>query len=99
LGIFQGEPFEDLFIIKTRHSTKNPYANRKITKFPKRQILVHGIIRALRMNYIIILVNPAGTSNSKTHKQIMREKGLDRHMASAYMIAYRGWRKIHEGIF
>ncbi len=41
-----------------------------------------------------MLVNPRGTSNSITHKQIMREKGLDRHMASAYMIAYRGLKVI-----
>jgi len=26
----------------------------------------------------------------------MKEKGLDRHMASAYIIAYRGLKKIKE---
>ena len=31
-----------------------------------------------------------------THRQIMREKGLDRHVVSAYMIAYRGLRKLKE---
>jgi len=41
-----------------------------------------------------MLVNPRGTSNTLTHKQVMREKGLDRHMASAYMIAYRGLKVI-----
>ncbi len=90
--------FEDLSRIKTRKFTYNPCANRKIAKFPKKQILQHGIIKALKNGFTIILVNPKGTSNSITHKQIMREKGLDKHTASAYIIAYRGLKiiKNHE---
>jgi IS605 OrfB family transposase len=88
--------FEDLTKIKHRRFTNNPYANRKIARFPKKQLLRHGMIKALKLGFIVILVNPAGTSNSLTHKQVMKEKGLDRHMASAYIIAYRGLRKLKE---
>jgi len=86
--------FENLTSIKTGKFTNNRYANRKITKFAKRQILVHGVIEALRLGFTTVLVSPRGTSNSLTHKKIMRKRGLDRHMASAYMIAYRGLRAI-----
>ncbi len=82
--------FEDLSRIKTRKFTDNPCVNRRIARFPKKQILQHGVIKALKQGFIVILVNSKGTSNSITHRQIMREKGLDRHMASAYIIAYRG---------
>ncbi len=86
--------FEDLTRIKYKRFTSNPYANRKIAKFPKKQVLVHGVIKALKLGFIIVLVNPKETSSSVTHKQIMRKKGLDKHMASAYMIAYRGLKVI-----
>ena len=90
--------FEDLTRIRYRRFTSNPYVNRKITKFPKKQILVHGVIKALKLGFTVVLVNPRGTSNSVTHRQIMREKGLDKHMASAYITAYRGLKivKNHE---
>ena len=48
----------------------------------------HGIIKALKLGFTVVLVNPRGTSSSVTHKQIMKEKGLDRHIASAYIIAF-----------
>ncbi len=86
--------FEDLTRIKYRSFTSNPYANRKISKFAKKQVLIHGVIDALKLGFTIILVNPRGTSSSLTHKQIMKGRGLDRHMASAYMIAYRGLKAI-----
>ncbi len=90
--------FEDLTRIKNRGFTNNPYVNRKISKFARKQILTCGIIRALKLGFIVILVNPRGTSNSITHKQVAKEKGLDKHMASAYIIAYRGLKviKSHE---
>ena len=86
--------FEDLTRVKAKRFTNSPYANRKIARFPKKQLLVHGVINALKQGFTIILVNPRGTSSSLAHKQVMRERGLDRHMASAYMIAYRGLKVI-----
>jgi hypothetical protein len=35
-------------------------------------------------------VNPKGTTNSTKHDEAMRKHGLDRHTASAYLIALRG---------
>jgi len=35
-------------------------------------------------------VNPRGTTSSREHDEIMRKHGLDRHTASAYLIALRG---------
>jgi len=37
-----------------------------------------------------IFVNPKGTTRSKEHVEVMRKYGLDRHVASAYLIALRG---------
>jgi len=31
-----------------------------------------------------------GTTNSEEHEKVMREKGFDRHTASAYLIALKG---------
>jgi len=54
------------------------------------------VLKALKMGFAVVLVNPEKTSNSLTHRQIMKEKGLDRRMASAYITAYRGLKKIKE---
>nr|NAZ28239.1 transposase [Caldivirga sp.] len=35
-------------------------------------------------------VNPRGTTNSKEHDEAMKKHGLDRHTASAYLIALKG---------
>jgi hypothetical protein len=37
-------------------------------------------------------VDPKGTTNSEEHDEIMKRFGLDRHIASAYLIALRGLR-------
>ncbi|BFI74492.1 hypothetical protein YN1HA_5900 [Sulfurisphaera ohwakuensis] len=42
------------------------------------------------MGFNVILVNPRGTTSSDEHEMIMRLRGFDRHMASAYLIALRG---------
>jgi len=34
-------------------------------------------------------VDPRGTTNSKEHNEAMKRLGLDRHVASAYLIARR----------
>jgi hypothetical protein len=82
--------FEDLFLVKRRKFTKSRSGNRKITRFAKRQLLIHGVIKALRLGFNVVLVNPKGTTNSEGHDRMMREKGFDRHTASAYLIALKG---------
>ncbi|ACP47698.1 transposase [Sulfolobus islandicus Y.N.15.51] len=82
--------FEDLFLVKKRKFTRSKSGNRKITRFAKKQLLIHGVIKALRLGFNVILVNPKGTTNSEDHEKVMREKGFDRHTASAYLIALKG---------
>ena len=82
--------FEDLFLVKKRKFTRSRSGNRKVSRFAKRQMLTHGVIKALRLGFNVILVNPKGTTNSEYHDRVMREKGFDRHTASAYLIALKG---------
>ena len=82
--------FENLLVIRKRRYTRNRKANRKITRFAKRELLQHGIVMAMKHGFKVLLVNPKGTTNSEEHSKIMRRYGLDRHTASAYIIALRG---------
>ena len=82
--------FEDLFLVKKRRFTRSRSGNRKVSRFAKRQMLTHGVIKALRLCFNVVLVNPKGTTNSEEHEKVMREKGFDRHTASAYLIALKG---------
>jgi predicted transposase len=79
--------FEDLFLVKRRKFTRS---KSKVSRFAKRQLLIHGVIKALRLGFNVILVDPKGTTNSEYHDRIMMEKGFDRHTASAYLIALKG---------
>jgi len=81
--------FEDLFLVKKRRFTRSKSGNRKVSRFAKRQMLIHGVIKALRLGFNVILVNPKGTTNSEGHERVMREKGFDRHTASAYLIVLK----------
>jgi hypothetical protein len=85
---------EDLFLVKRKNFTTSKSGNRKITRFAKRQLLIHGVIKALRLGFNVVLINPKGTTNSKEHEKVMRERGFDRHTASAYLIALRGLEAI-----
>ena len=82
--------FENLLVIKKKRYAKSRRANRKITRFAKRELLQHGIVMAMKYGFKVLLVNPKGTTNSEEHSKIMRRYGLDRHTASAYLIALRG---------
>ena len=79
--------FEDLDRIKKRQFTNNPKANRKISKFAKRELLDYGITMALKRGFKVFLVNPANTS--RIAKQICKELGLDVHCTSAYVLAQK----------
>jgi len=81
---------ENLFVVKKRRFTGNETANRKISKFAKKQLLLHGVLRAVKIGFKVLLVDPKGTTNSEEHSEIMRKHGLDKHTASAYLIALRG---------
>ena len=77
--------FEDLFLVKGRRFTRSRSGNRKITRFAKRQLLTHGVIKALRLGFNIILINSRSTTSMG---------GFDRHTAPAYSIASRGLEAI-----
>ncbi|QXJ28265.1 Uncharacterized protein J5U23_01133 [Saccharolobus shibatae B12] len=82
--------FEDLFLVKGKRFTRSRKGNRKVSRFAKRQMLVHGVIKGLKLGFNVILVSPRGTMSSKEHEVVMRLRGFDRHMGSAYLIALRG---------
>jgi hypothetical protein len=45
---------------------------------------------ALKYGFRVLLVDPKGTTSSREHEEVMKRFGLDRHTASAYLIAMRG---------
>ncbi len=85
--------FENLLVIKKRRYTRSRKANRKITRFAKKELLQYGILMAMKYGFRVLLVNPKGTTNSEEHDKAMRRYGLDRHTASAYIIAIRGIKR------
>ena len=42
---------EDLFLVKRRKFTSSKSGNRKITRFAKKQLLIHGVIKSLRLGF------------------------------------------------
>ena len=82
--------FENLLAIKKRRYTRSRIANRKITRFAKKQLLQYGIVMAMKYGFKVLLINPKGTTSSKEHDEVMRKYGLDKHTASAYLIALKG---------
>ena len=76
--------------MKRRKFTRSKSGNRKVSHFAKKQLLIHSVIKSLRLGFNVVLVNPKGTTNSEEHDRVMREKGFDRHTASAYLIALKG---------
>ncbi|MEM1749522.1 MAG: hypothetical protein QXV30_05105 [Desulfurococcaceae archaeon] len=60
-----------------------------MSKFAKRQLLTHAIIMSLRYGLKPVLVDSRGTSSSPMLRVIMKKYGLDRHTASAYLIALK----------
>jgi IS605 OrfB family transposase len=84
--------FENLLSVKRKRFTRSKKANRKITRFAKKQLIQHGVVMALKYGFRVLLVDPKGTTNSREHGELMKRYGLDRHTASAYLIALRGLR-------
>jgi len=52
------------------------------------RIALKAPLYSIRVGY----VNPKGTTNSTEHDELMKRYGLNRHTASAYLIALRGLR-------
>jgi len=82
--------FENLFKVKKHGKVRSPSGNRKIMKFAKKQLLQHGLLMTLKLGLTPVLVDPKGTTCSHEHEEVMKKRGLDRHMASAFMVACKG---------
>ena len=81
--------FENLLAIKKRRYTSNSTANRKITRFAKRELLQHALVMAMKYGFKVKLVDPSGTTHSREHDEVMKRYGLDKHVASACLIALK----------
>ncbi|MHA1589002.1 MAG: hypothetical protein ACTSVA_00170 [Candidatus Njordarchaeales archaeon] len=79
-------------IWRVRGERKNKDYNFIVNAF-RVSVLERIIIKAPLYGIIVKTINPRGTSSSKKHKEIMKKYGLDRHCASAYLIALRGLRR------
>ncbi|MEM4629962.1 MAG: hypothetical protein QXL83_08365 [Zestosphaera sp.] len=55
-----------------------------MSRFPKRKLLGHGVVMALKYGFKACLVDPSYTSAVDNY--LSRELGLDKHTASAYML-------------
>ena len=68
---------------------RNGNYNYRVQIFRSRvveRIAMKASLYAIDVEY----VNPRGTTNSKEHDKVMRKYGLDKHAASAYLIALKG---------
>ena len=68
---------------------KHENYNYKVMVF-RSSIIERIALKAPLYSIEVKYVNPGGTTNSEEHKDIMRRYGLDKHTASAYLIAIRG---------
>jgi hypothetical protein len=68
---------------------KHENYNHKVSVFRSsiiERIVMKAPLYSIRLGY----VNPKGTTNSTEHDELMKGYGLNRHTASAYLIALRG---------
>jgi len=68
---------------------KHENYNHKVSVFRSsivERIAMKAPLYSIRVRY----VNPRGTTNSTEHDELMKKYGLDKHTASAYLIALRG---------
>ena len=43
----------------------------------------------MKYGFRVLLVNPKGATNPREHSEVMKKHGLDRHTASAYLVALK----------
>lgn len=60
---------------------------------------IRDIVQVCNQHKIpVIEIDPKGTTHSDEHNEIVRKIGLDRHLASAYLIAKRALYRLREHI-
>lgn len=72
---------------RRKKKTNNRNANRKLSKFPKRQLLTHAKVMVAKRGKKFCGVNPAYSSQDA--ELIAKKLRLDTHTTSAYILAYR----------
>ncbi|RLE64474.1 MAG: hypothetical protein DRJ47_07625 [Thermoprotei archaeon] len=77
--------------IKKGERRSNNYNYR--VQFFRNRIVERITMKTPLYSINIEYVNPKGTTHSREHDEVMRRYGLDRHTASAYLIALRGIEK------
>jgi len=70
---------------------KHENYNYKVMTF-RSSIIERVAMKAPLYSIKVSYVSPRGTTNSVEHDELMRKYGLDKHTASAYLIALRGLR-------
>ena len=78
--------FEKLNNIKAK-KTRNKNANRKISRFPYRTLLIHTKTMVKKRGGVFATISPAYTSIDAI--PLSKKLGLDIHTASAYLLAMR----------
>jgi hypothetical protein len=70
---------------------KHENYNYKVSVF-RSSIIERIALKAPLYSIKVGYISPRGTTNSEEHDELMKKYGLDRHTASAYLIALRGLR-------
>ncbi|MCC6045934.1 MAG: hypothetical protein LM572_04060 [Ignisphaera sp.] len=68
--------------------------NYKVSVFRSSIIIEMIVLKAPLYSIEVKYVDPKGTTNSREHGEVMKRGRLDRHMASAYLIALRGLKQL-----
>lgn len=75
----------------------NPNYNFKVMRFTS--TLAETIINVSeKLRIKTLRVYPRGTTSSEEHAIVMKRCGLDKHMASAYLVAVKGLNQNHKNI-
>ena len=72
---------------------KSKNYNYKVSIF-RNSIIERTMWKAPLYGLQVVTVNPKGTTRSEDHEYVMRKCGLDKHTASAYLIALRARRNL-----
>jgi len=76
---------------------KSENYNYKVSIF-RNSIIERIVWKAPLYGLHVVTVDPKGTTHSKDHEYVMRRYGLDRHTASAYLIALKARRNLQKPI-
>ncbi|RLE80786.1 MAG: hypothetical protein DRJ51_05170 [Thermoprotei archaeon] len=78
---------------RRRKKTSNRNINRKLSKFPKKQLLTHAKVMVAKRGKKFCEENPAFSSQDA--ELIAKKLRLDTHTTSAYILAYRYLKSIN----